>query len=303
MSAVDGPVRSARPDRRRRQYQLLHAPVRKLADEHFVLVPAVERVDETQLLRQLAGLAEAAGDPSGQLQLVNRRVVHSVEIACVSAEQVLMRAARDAQRGGYADVADLRLERTAIVEDLDPFVALVRDVHVTLRVGRNRVRRVELPRFRSSRSKREEEPPVLVELRDARVGAMTIGDEDVALGIPGDVARPDELVARATRSGSRSRAGAAATAARRGRRETHRHGFRLPAHHHQHAPLRTELDDLVRRFVDDPYVVLRIDADGVREEKPVDPLSDLAYEGAAAVELEETRSAVREDPRVPPGCR
>ena len=203
---------------------------------------------------------------------------------------------------GHADVRDLRLEHAGVVEDLDALVPLVGDVDVAGRVDGDRVRRVELPRLRSARAPRREESAVLVELRDARVGAVAVGDEDVALGVPGHVARPVELIAGAAGSGWRISAPAstATTSGRRRRGRRHPHGdrFRLPAHHHQDAAVGPELDDLVRSFVDDPDVVLRVDADRVREEEAVDALPDLTHERAGLIELEEPRAAVREDARV-----
>ena len=50
-------------------------------------------------------------------------------------------------------------------------------------------------------------------------------------------------------------------------------------------------------FVDDPEVVLRIDADLRGEQKAVDALADLAREFARAIELEQPRATVHERTR------
>jgi hypothetical protein len=107
------------------------------------------------------------------------------------------------------------------------------------------------------------------------------------------------LIARA----AAARRGIAATAAasRRGpgrRWNADRHGLRLAPEDHQHTPVLPELDDLVRSFVDDPDVVLRVDADGMGDEERVDALADLADEVAARVELKQPGAAMREQARV-----
>src|SRR6478672_7289906 len=77
------------------QRQLLHAPVRQLANQQFVLVAAVDRVDEPELLRQLACAAELSDDVAVEIELVNRRVFHAVRIPGVRDIQILSRAGRD----------------------------------------------------------------------------------------------------------------------------------------------------------------------------------------------------------------
>ena len=67
--------------------------------------------------------------------------------------------------------------------------------------------------------------------------------------------------------------------------------LRPPAEHHHDAPFGVELDDHVRPLVDHPDVVLRVDADRVRELQAVQALADLAHEGAVLVELEQPRVA------------
>src|SRR5205814_7011928 len=70
--------------------------------------------------------------------------------------------------------------------------------------------------------------------------------------------------------------------------------FRLPSEQEREASLRIEFHHHRRRLVNDPEVVLRIDADLRCEQKPVDALADLTSEFARAIELEQPRAAVHE---------
>ena len=122
-----------------------------------------------------------------------------------------------------------------------------------------------------------DEPAVLVVLHDARVD-VAVGDEDVALRVPGHVGRPAEQVLLRRRRRQRAVEGAL---------------DRLgpPAEHHHDAALGVELDDHVRPLVHDPDVVVLVDADRVRELEAVEALADLADEVAVLVELEQARVA------------
>src|SRR4051812_10983129 len=127
---------------------------------------------------------------------------------------------------------------------------------------------------------------------------MPVGNEDVAVGIERDVARTDELITRTTRA---RRAGPRASGWRgRWIRRRHSNGdrFRFTAENHQHTPLRIELDDLARSLVNDPDVVLRVDMDGMRDLKRVNPLSNFTHECTAAIELQQTRASMREQSRI-----
>ena len=73
--------------------------------------------------------------------------------------------------------------------------------------------------------------------------------------------------------------------------ERARDRLRPSAEHHHDASLGVELDDHVRPLVDDPDVVLRVDAHGVRELEAVQALADLADVGAVLIELEQPRVA------------
>ena len=65
--------------------------------------------------------------------------------------------------------------------------------------------------------------------------------------------------------------------------------FLLAAEHHDDAALGIELDHHVRALVDDPDVVLLVDAHGVGERPGVQVLADLADELACRVELQQLR--------------
>ena len=66
-------------------------------------------------------------------------------------------------------------------------------------------------------------------------------------------------------------------------------GLGLPAEGHQHFAFGTELDNHVRAFVHHPDIVLRIDADGVREGLGIGARRELAHEVAVLIELVQAR--------------
>src|SRR4030095_11446936 len=61
------------------QLGLLHAPGRHLTEEQLVLVAAVDRIDDAELLRHASGRTELAEDLAVETHLVDRRVVHAVD--------------------------------------------------------------------------------------------------------------------------------------------------------------------------------------------------------------------------------
>src|SRR5439155_25664918 len=128
------------------QRNLLCAPVPDLTDDQIVFGPAVERVDDTELLRQLACLAELADDLSIQLQLVDLAVVHALGIVRVGAVQILRRAAGDADRLRHPDAGDLRLEGAFAVEHLNAVVAGIGHVEIARRITGDAANVVELSR-------------------------------------------------------------------------------------------------------------------------------------------------------------
>src|SRR2546421_7734264 len=107
-----------------------------------------------------------------------------------------MRTARDADSHGCPNVVDLAFERSLVIEDLNPFVSRIGDVHVPLSIHGKRVGCIELALFCSALSPGLDEFAVLVELCDASI-AMSVGYEDVTRGIPCHIGRPVERVSRA----------------------------------------------------------------------------------------------------------
>src|SRR5438034_1091890 len=102
-----------------------------------------------------------------------------------------------------------------------------------------------------------------------------------------------------SRSGRTAASAASAFTARawsaRARRILNR--FRLAPEEKCNAALRIEFHDHGRHLIDDPEVVLGIDANLRGKQKPVESLANLAREFPVAIELKQPRSAVREGPR------
>src|SRR5439155_11995759 len=149
------------------------------------------------------------------------------------------------------------------------------------------------------------EHAVFRELGDARVAAA-VGDEDVALRVPRDVRRTIEDVllragsrrsATATAAGLSAASGftsAAAFATTTGPAARILDRFRLASEKECDASLSVELHHHRGILVDDPEVVLGIDADLRGKQESVHALADLARELAGAIELEQPRTAVHE---------
>src|SRR3970282_1992653 len=97
------------------------------------------------------------------------------------------------------DVLILVLEVSVVIKDLNAVVVPVTDVHVALRVCRDRVREVELAMLGAPGPPGLYEFAILVELRDPRV-AVSIGDENVPGGTPGHVGRAIKVVPQSARS-------------------------------------------------------------------------------------------------------
>ena len=118
------------------------------------------------------------------------------------------------------------------------------------------------------------ESAVLVVFHDAGVD-VAVGDEDVSLRVPRHVGRPSEFIFLIEpRTFRRVCLGCT------------RHRLRPPAEHHDDTSLRVELDHHVRPLIDDPDVVLRIDAHLVRELEAIDTDSPFLHKVPVRVELE-----------------
>src|SRR5207237_10677957 len=79
-----------------------------------------------------------------------------------------------------------RPERSVRVEDLDPAVRAIADIHVVVAVDGDRMRQPELAGPGARSAPRLHPVAVAVVLRDARVD-VAVADVDVALRIPRDV--------------------------------------------------------------------------------------------------------------------
>src|SRR4030095_8700079 len=198
------------------QRHLLNSPVRHLADQQVVFVPAVDRVRESALFQLLAGPYGPADHLAVERRLVDGGVFHAVLVARVRDVEILRRSARHAHRQRRADVAELRLELALAVEDLDALVAGIGDVDIARVRHGDRLHAGELALAGAGRSPVRDELAVLVELRDAVVGADAVGDIDVGGLVPRDVGRAAET--RTGNTGAWRTAGLAAaesTSARR----------------------------------------------------------------------------------------
>jgi len=156
-----------------------------------------------------------------------------------------------------------------LIEELNSAVPPVGNEQATARIHCQRVRRFELARPRSLLAPRFDELPILREFHDAgvRVAAMTVGDEDIAVGCDEDVRRLIE--------GIRTVAGDSCLAKR-----------------HQDFSLGTELENLVTlgalsRSISHPYVSLSVDVDSVRADEH--PSAKTPYNLAGRIEFEDGR--------------
>src|SRR3989442_3641189 len=259
------------------QHEFLHSPGFDFPDDELVWIAAIHHVDDLEPAEFLARMAELTDDGPVQFQLGNlssdvprpRRIAIRVGVGC---ENVLMRALRNANRPTDAQVVVDLLRLEIVVEDLIPDVGAVGYPDIALPVVLKPVRQVELAGFFTGFlvARLRQEPAVLVELHYAVI-AVSIGDENVALRIPGHVRRTTENVFLCGRVWTRRR------------RDGAQDRRRPAAEHHKEFAFRAELRDSVRAFVHRPDVVLRIDADGMREFKAVITLADFLDEVAIRI--------------------
>src|SRR5947209_3788184 len=84
-------------------------------------------------------------------------------------------------------------ELPIFIKHLDTAVPSIGDVQATILVDRDRMYRVELAGAGARRSPSHEKLSVFIELDDASV-RVAIGDVEGAVGKPGDVCRPAEML-------------------------------------------------------------------------------------------------------------
>src|ERR1700683_2729070 len=104
-----------------------------------------------------------------------------------------MRTRRNADRPGIADADELGFENSIIIECLNTMVVPVRDVHKALRIDRDGMWGVKLPRRRSPLPPGLDVHTVLIELCNPGV-VVTIGDKNISVRIPSHIGRPVETV-------------------------------------------------------------------------------------------------------------
>src|SRR6266404_1776225 len=130
-------------------------------------------MDPAELFHLLSGGAEFAEDMPLEIKFVDRA-------DGVRAVEILLRPRRDADRPGSTNAGPHRAQREIVVKNLNPAVPPIANINVALGVGRNRVRRAELPGFLSLHAAADglDEPAFLVILHDPRV-AITVGHKNI----------------------------------------------------------------------------------------------------------------------------
>src|ERR1700758_311536 len=142
------------------------------------------------------------------------------------------------------------------------------------------MRCAELARRRSLAAPGLNEHAILIEFRHPR-GYRAIGYEDIPGGVPSHIGRAEEIVPGETS------AAAPSLGVRRTNGIVDR--LRFSAHGHHHAAFWIKFDDHVRAFIHYPDVVLRVDAHGVRLNKPIESLPDFADIFTILIELKKAR--------------
>src|SRR4029077_12384857 len=170
-------------------------------DEKVVLIAAIDGVHGAEFLGHLAGAAELADDGSIQFDLVDfAGLVDVARRIGIGDVEHRIGTGGQADRLRVSEIADLRLEGAVIVEDLDAVVVAVGDVNIALCIHGDTADIVELALARALLAPALDELAVLVEFGDARI-ALAIGNENVALGIPGDIGRTVEDILRPSCAG------------------------------------------------------------------------------------------------------
>src|SRR5258706_9596327 len=266
------------------QDEFLHPPGFDFTHDDLVGIAAIHHVDDLEIGRVLARAAKLADHGAVQFGLVDfagdvPRARYVAVRVRVRMEHILVRARRNADCPADAKIGDLADRFQIVVEHLVAEVRAVGDPDIALAVDLHAVRQVELAKALTGflAAGLRQEAALGVVFHDAIV-AVAVGDEDVALRVPAHIGRTAEDVffRRRIRAG----AGGDGAADR----------WRPAAKHHQHLTFGAELGDHVGTFIDRPDIVLRIDADGVRELKAVITLAYFPHETAVLVEFPELRS-------------
>src|SRR5262245_40715023 len=228
---------------------LLDVPLRAGALDQRVVIDGVQRVDDAPGLP----LTHADLNPAKQFA---GRLVEAIDLASPVAAVDVLRGDLDAPRGADARKARFERHRGAVI-DLNAVVAAICHVH-QLSVRRDAVGRAELIGAVAMCADRLHPRAVFRELHEAGVG-VAVADVDVVLSVPRHVRRP----AVGADTTVRIPLGVFFAAFEEALEIVDR--FRLATEVHLQGATRIHLDDHVGTFVDEPDVVVFVDADGVRE--------------------------------------
>src|SRR6185295_62518 len=255
---------------------LVEAVAELVGDVDGLVVRARDRVNRVEPPGQPSELAEGAEHLAGE--------IHLVDLADAADEDHLVRSGGDAQRPGEAVEIPRLLERAVGVEHLNPVVLAIGDVEVLVAIDDDAVRGVELAGPRAAVAPVLHQVALARELGDARV-AVAVGDEGAPVG------RDDGV-------------GGLVEARRRRNRplDAVRHvdpRLEAPAERLDDPSPGVELDDDVVAGVDEPHVVLGVEADAVRGVENRRAVADRAGERAVGVELEQRMFAAVEQEDVP----
>src|SRR5439155_4075310 len=204
--------------------------------------------DRGRILEPVDALDHSAILDAGDVQAVALGAVDDVEAIALD---------EDAPR--RAEIRPLRDELAALIEHLDALVAAIADVEPPLRIDGDAVRLVELSRLGPLAAPPSDELAVLRVLDYPRVGALAVGDEDVAVLRDDQIGHAVERVARLIVAGDA-----------------------LAAERHQQLAVGAELEDLVVAAIGDPDMPRAIGAQKMRRLEHV--LAPGAEEAAVLVE-------------------
>src|ERR1019366_9548005 len=125
------------------QRQFLHSPIGNFAHNDFVRAAAIEFMCRPEFFQKLSRGTELSDNFPIELHLVDFAILHVSSAARVGAEEVLMRAGRDADSPRRTYVQILGLEFSVVIEYLNSPIAAIAHIHVTLGVGGNRMQGAE----------------------------------------------------------------------------------------------------------------------------------------------------------------
>ena len=111
------------------QRQFLHSPIGDFAHNYLIRAPAIEFMCRPEFLQKLSCRPELPDNLPVKLHLIDFAILHVSGAARIGAEEILMRAGRDADSPGRPHVQILRLEFPVVIEDLNSPVATIPHIH------------------------------------------------------------------------------------------------------------------------------------------------------------------------------